>query len=429
MNALLAVCLLLSPAMAQNTAPVQMESQSPSLALSFSGQQGGFYKFKIVNQSSHAVTAFTLLAVPAGIQKVDDRYACAGACTHSITLADHTHPAIKAGAVVERSLPIASVNGGAVVAEAAIFDDESYDGEERAAAFLLAEQIGRQAEYDRLVAAVNSVMITSADDAHKTTQIRSKLGELSVNLDPAMVQTFKRWFPDLAGCVQQYGRFMKVAASHEKSSVVESMERFAHGTAPGKPLLAQWWETMQLQLAGSGCAGCAADAMKPNISAAVRSAAQGCATVGAPIIVVASADDGSPEDAAQLDSEDMDLAGDLSDDDEAALEAGDATPATRSVSPATASAAAKPVQPKPEPSAKIALPAQPAKRSALVLAGVSRCLVPGGNGETMLCRMSFNRESQDDAVYRAFFRDVGNARDLALEEVVRWDAHGQLVEN
>jgi hypothetical protein len=437
MKALIAVCLLLSPAMAQNTAPVQMESQSPSLALSFSGQQGGFYKFKVTNQSSHAVTAFTLLAVPAGIQKEDGRYACAGACTHSVTLADHAHPAIKAGAAVERSFPVSSVNGGVVVAEAAIFDDDSYDGEERAAAFLLAEQIGRQAEYDRLIAPVNAIMVTAVDDARKTTQIRSKLGELPVNLDPVMVQTFKRWFPDLAGCVQPYGRFMKAAAIRERSFVAESMERFAHGTAPGKPSLAQWWETLQQQLAGFGCNGCAAEAMKPNISAAVRSAAQGCAVQSEPIILVASADDGSPEgDAAELSAEDMDLAADLAEDDEAALDAADTTPATRPspgtrpASPATvANVPAKPVEPTPQPSAKIDLPPQPAKLAVMVPPGVSRCVVPGGKGEAMFCRMRFNRESRDDVVYRAVFRDIGTAGDLALQEVVRWDVNGQLVEN
>ena len=52
---------------------------------------------------------------------------------------------------VELSLSASSVNVGMVAAEAAVFDDEWYQGDERAAALLVAQQIGRQAEYDQLM--------------------------------------------------------------------------------------------------------------------------------------------------------------------------------------------------------------------------------------------------------------------------------------
>ncbi len=178
MKLVIAMGLLVTVAVAQTPVqPVQTESQAPSLVVTFAGEHGSSYHFKVTNTSSHAVTAFALQLVPGSVSKLDGGFACEGACTRSVTLADNAKPAIKAGKAAELGFPISNVNDGTLVAEAAIFDDESYEGEERAAALLVAQQIGRQAEYDRLIAAITSVMITSADDARKTTQIRIKLGE------------------------------------------------------------------------------------------------------------------------------------------------------------------------------------------------------------------------------------------------------------
>src|SRR5262249_46305848 len=152
----------------------------------------------------------------------------------------------------------------------------------------------------RLTAAVNYIMMTGADDARKTTLIRAKLGEVSTNIDLLMVQTFKRGFPDLAGCVQQYARLMKAAAASEKNFVTTSMEQFAHGMAPGKPSLDQWWAAMQQQLTGFGCPGCTLQAIESKSSASGQKVAQGCTTENMPsvLLAAAAADDGSQADVA-----------------------------------------------------------------------------------------------------------------------------------
>ncbi|HVG91398.1 MAG TPA: hypothetical protein VNB54_07895, partial [Alphaproteobacteria bacterium] len=252
MKLMIAMCLLTSVAIGQE-ASGPARGVAPSLVINIAGQQANSYDVKVTNRSRHAVTAFALRVAP-----TDGRENCDGPCGLVKVVADNAMPAIKAGESVDLGISSSSMNGGAVVAEAAVFDDESYQGDERAAALLVAQQIGRQAEYDRLIAAVNAIMSTRVDDVRKTAQIRIKLGELSVRLDPAMVQTFNRWFPELAGCTKRYARFMKAAAKNEKRLVAESMEQFALGAAPGAPSLTQWWSAMQKRLAPFGCSGCAA---------------------------------------------------------------------------------------------------------------------------------------------------------------------------
>src|SRR5215471_9458019 len=163
-KATVAVCLLVASAWAQNTSPVRTESRARSLSISFDGQDGIDYKFKIHNQSSHAVTAFNLLLVPDGVPKVAGRYLCHDQCAAHRQVGDKAQPVIKADETIsDLKFEITSVVNGAVVVEAAIFDDQSFEGEEPAAAFLLAAQIGGQAAHDRLEPIISSIISSSLD--------------------------------------------------------------------------------------------------------------------------------------------------------------------------------------------------------------------------------------------------------------------------
>jgi len=421
MRLLIALCLLAQVAVGQNTAaPVQTESDVLSLAVSFAGAQRNVYRFKIANRSGHAVTALALRLVPAGIAKVGGRYACGG-CSRSLTVADNAQPVIKAGGSVVVPFSVATVNGGAVVAEAAIFDDESYEGEERAAAFLVAAQIGRQAEYDRLIPAIDAVMARTVDDAEKTTQLRTMLSELSVNLDPPMIQTFKRWFPNLASCLKPYARVMKAAATRERRIVADSLERFGHDGVPGMLLLSQWWAGVQEQLATSGCNGCAAYARQPKRPARAQSV-NACVTGTAPPLVAALPDDGSDADADELEDPDMDA--ELSQEDEAALDA-EVVP---DMGPSTLPASTDLILPRSDPSAaKIDVIAGISRKSPP--SGFSWYIAPDGNG-LLLGRVNYwHRAVPDYSLYGTFFRDTSSMGDWAFEKEVRWDASGELVED
>ena len=419
MKLMIAMCLLTSVAIGQE-ASVSTHGSAPSLVISIVGQQADSYHVKVTNRSRHAVTAFALRLAPA-----DARQNCDDPCGHVEMVADNARPAIKAGESVALGIGSSSMNTGTVAAEAAVFDDESYQGDERAAALLVAQQIGRQAEYDRLIAAISSVMMSSGDDARKTTQIRIKLGDVSVRLDPAMVQTFKRWFPELASCTNRYARFMKAAANHEKRLVVENIEQFALGTAPGAKTLTQWWSAMQQRLAPFGCNGCAALAMKPKGPTSLQSAAQLCGEDITPILLTASlADDGSLAEV----EEELEMEAELSEEDEAALDVDVVVPDTRT--PARPPTRAAVVEPSAKTDVPEHAPLPSPKRVAPVLpSGISFNLAPDGKGY-LLARTDFrNRPVPDYIMYRIFFSDVSSLGDKALYEVVRWDLNGQRVEN
>jgi hypothetical protein len=410
MKSIIAVCLLISAAFAQETAqPVQTESHAPSLTVSFTGQQEGFYQFKIANTFSHAVTAFALSAVPSGIEKGPSGFTCGNRCSGIFALGDVARPEIKAGASVTQRFAISRVNGGAVVLNAAVFDDESYEGEETAAAQLVARQIGRQAEYDRIAGAINFVFITNGNDsdARKTTLIRMKLGGLSTNLDAKMVHIFKLWFPDLAGCAQQYAQLMKSAAASEKQQVLESMEQFAHGNSPGNASLSQWWQTTQEVLASAGCNGCGDQAMNPKRHSPEQNVSAKCQARPAVVFTASLGDDGTDsgteEEAAEVD---------LGPEDVALLDEG--APTQASVS--------EPVAESPEAeAAKAEPPAMPVSRkirSNMPPSGIPFIPAPDGRGQ-LLRRMRFGAVP-DDLIYRAFFRDIVTLGDMAFQEEVRW---------
>lgn len=407
MKRMIAMCLLASVAMGQGV-PAPAPNAVPSLVVSVVDQQGNSYNIKVVNRSGHAVTAFALRLASADGQN------CEGPCGRAEIVADNARPAIKAGGSMDLNLGTSRVNVGMVAAEAAVFDDESYEGDERAAALLVAQQIGRQAEYDRLIAAVNPIMAMSANDAHKATQLRIKLGELSVQLDPTMAHTFKWWFPELAACTKRYARSMKAAATNEKRLVAGSMEQFAQGKAPGTPPLAQWWSGMQQQLAAFGCNGCAALAMRPKTPASSQNMTQACHEEITPILLTVSLDGGSLSEAEE------EMEAELSSEDEAALDANIALADRRIPSgpPARFTVVEKdepPTQPTPLP--KPLASARPV--------GFPLTDAPDGKG-FLLGRADFrNGPVPDYMLYRAFFGDISRFGDIALYEMVRWDKKGQ----
>lgn len=417
MKLVIAMCLLTQVAIGQE-ASAPAHAGVPALVVSPVAQQPN-PNVMVINRSGHAVTAFALRVAPAEVGQN-----CDGPCDRVEMVADNARPAIKAGEAVDVGLGSSRVSGGRVVAEAAVLDDESYQGDERAAALLVAQQIGRQAEYDRLIAALNAIMATGGDDAHKTAQIRNKLGELSVRLDPAMVQTFKRWFPGLAACTKRYARFMKAAATNERRMVAESMEHFAHGAAPEKPSLAQWWSAMQGRLAPFGCNGCAALAMKPKAPASSRDVAEPCREDITPILLTASL----PDDGSLIEVEELEMDAELSEEDEAALDADEVVPDTRM--PSRPAARAEAVEPSAKTDAPGNPPAPPLNPVAAGLpSGIPFIPAPDGKGY-LLGRTGFSdRPLPDYVMYRAFFRDIASFGEMALYEEVRWDLSGRRVEN
>ena len=412
MKLILAVCLLAGVAAGQETPQgIQTQDDVSSLRVSFLGVEGGKSRIRISNTSSHAVTAFSLRLVPAGIPVQDGHYLCEGQCGRSFTIADNSSPAIKAGSSVDRAFSVDSVGGGAVLAEAAIFDDESYEGKEDVAAFLVSRQIGNQAEYDRIVSAVQPVISSTTDDAQKTVRIRMALGSLPVNLDPAMIRTFKAWFPDLEDCDHSFAREMKKAATGEKQIAIDSIELFAHGSK--RPSVSQWWDSAKLQLAGFGCDGCANQASHPKPPASPQNASMQCRNDAVDEIILSASlvDDGS-----DMDQGDETAEGELAPEDMAALAEDRGPEKTKPVARSAASAPAR-------GASRAEYVAPPSLVRKGPPSGLGFTHAPDGNGY-LLWRIAYDGPVADSFVYRAFFLDVTRLGDRAFYEVVRWSEDG-----
>lgn len=266
------------PAWAQTISPkIQVESRVPSVTIRLVGEQGGSYKFFIENASAHNVTAFDVLLVPSGVQKKGHRFLCQSRCLESQEIQNIDKPAIKAGGTAVVTYEMATVKGGAVVLEAAIFDDATYAGSERAAAFLVADQLGNQTEFDRIVSAVDNILAsTGPQNAGKATQIVSALARLPVDADSATMVDFYRWFPNLRDCGGQFPQIMKGASAKEEGNVQERLQQFLLGGEPSNTALAQWWSATEQYLARFGCNECTAKMASPSPPVTQRTVSIGC---------------------------------------------------------------------------------------------------------------------------------------------------------
>jgi hypothetical protein len=267
-TATLVVCILavaLVP-VHSDVSPVRLESSASSIELAFTGQGtdpsiGAFYHFAVRNHSSHAVTGFHVYQIPESVQKTDGKYACNDSCTGTSLLGDNADPMIEAGESFDLHIPLEdAARWPTILLDAAIFDNYTYQGDEKTAARLGVQQIGNQAEFDRVKPLLDAVAAdTSMSDSAKADRLHSELAALSSDVEPQMIQRFNFWFPSLADCDHEFSRSMSGAAAAAKDVVERDLEKYTTG-AYSALTFAQWIDktNQYLKRAHIGCAGCSA---------------------------------------------------------------------------------------------------------------------------------------------------------------------------
>jgi hypothetical protein len=299
---------------------VRTGSRVLGVTVQFSAQDGDDYKFWIQNRSGRGITAYEVLLVPSGVKRRGNHFLCKGRCAESHEVKTVDHPAIRAGDTTAVTYDAAKVASGAVILESAVFDDATYAGNERAAAYLVAQQLGQQEEFDHILFAVDQVMDGSGPaNMDKANRIYSALAGLAVDADQAPVLTFERWFPNVRDCAQRFPQLMKSAAAPEVADVESKLQPLLSSN-PSEATLAQWWTGTQQFLAQFGCSGCTARLGSPTPPVKKRMISVGCSVQQQPppqgVAVLAwsvddfeeddSADDGTDQaaDAGDQDGED-----------------------------------------------------------------------------------------------------------------------------
>src|SRR5581483_7857491 len=266
MKPLAALCVLcFASAWAQSVpSNLVVESNTPSIQVSLASQEGGFYKFNVKNVSDHGVTAFNVRLLPEGTGKSAAKPECDNRCGETGELGTKTRPVIAGGGTFPLSYQVNTVTGGIMI-EAVLLDNDTFEGDEHAAARLLAQKIGFQAEHDRIMPLVTRIMGDSGlDDQGKVVQLRQELQWLSVDPDPATIQHFQQRFSNSADCGDTCTQLMKSTATSEKQLVLSKLDQFApaDGTKSSETSLAQWWQDTQQSIVSFSCDDCAPTPVK-----------------------------------------------------------------------------------------------------------------------------------------------------------------------
>jgi len=275
---LILFCLLAVPVVSQSTGvKVKTGSRVPSVSLTFAAEAGGNDSFNIQNASGHAITAFDVLLVPHGVQEKNDHFLCRGRCAESSEVGTIDHPAIAASKVRQVSYETSQVTGGAVILEAAVFDDGTYAGNERSAAYLVAKQLGNQAEFDRIVSSVEMVLTgTDLQNTSKANRINAELSVLPVAVDSATLAAFYRWFPNLQDCERRFPQIVQSASAQELSEAQSKLSPLLKGGETSAADLTRWWGATEQFLTGFGCNDCTDRLASPTPPVAKRLVSVGC---------------------------------------------------------------------------------------------------------------------------------------------------------
>jgi len=262
-----AIFLVLSPWVRADVSPVQLESSVPSISITYGGQGsdptiGPYYRFAVRNNSSHGVTGFHLFQIPESVQKVDGRYPCESSCAGVALNGDSSDPMIKPGATFDlRVPPKDAAKWPTISVDAAVFDNYTYEGDEKLASKLGLAQIANQSAFDALKPLLDGIAKeTDSTDSGKAEELRSELHAITVTVQPEMVQRFNYWFPNMPDCGHELGRLMQSTGEAAVRVVERDLEKYISGADGAGTSFTNWITSINeyMHTGHIGCAGCSA---------------------------------------------------------------------------------------------------------------------------------------------------------------------------
>jgi hypothetical protein len=277
MKALPVLLLCATPLLSQYVPPrVETGSRVPSVTVVPAGVDGTNYEFLVRNRSAHAITALDLLVVPHGVPKKDGQFECKNHCSDDPKIGTIDRPVIAAGGELKVKYETAKVSRGAVIAQAAIFDNSTYGGDEQSSTLLIAIQLGNQNEFDRIISAVRSFVADEDYDSEKGAEIKVALTSLPVDADSETIAAFGRWFPNIRDCSHRFPRIMQEASTEERTDVIKTLQPLLRTGSPSNAALTAWWSATQDYMSAFGCPQCGARMANPRTPAVQGTISFGC---------------------------------------------------------------------------------------------------------------------------------------------------------
>jgi hypothetical protein len=262
---LAAFAVAMSVSALADVSPVQLESAVPSITITYSGQGsdptiGPYYRFAVRNNSSHGVTGFHVYQIPDSVQKVDGKYSCDASCASVALNGDISDPMIKPGATFDlRVPPKDAAKWPTILVDAAVFDNYTYEGDEKIASRLGLAQIANQAAFDAMKPLLDGVVKEIDNtDSGKAEELRSQLHTITLNVEPEMVQRFNYWFPNMPDCGHDLSRLMQSTGDAAVRVVERDLEKYISGAAGGGMSFSSWIASVNdyMHTGHIGCAGC-----------------------------------------------------------------------------------------------------------------------------------------------------------------------------
>jgi hypothetical protein len=171
------VCMFwCAPAWSQDApAGIRIESEAPSIHVSFGGPQpdhDDWYQVRMQNQSPHIVT------------EISDGVSAIGSAWNVSLITP-------GGAILREN------NKGNYMLQAVLFDNGSYQGDQKIAAEMAALRVGEMIQWERVKRLVDEIVATNDSDETKLERMRAEVEKLPVTVEPAMIERLKSTYPSL----------------------------------------------------------------------------------------------------------------------------------------------------------------------------------------------------------------------------------------
>jgi hypothetical protein len=133
-----------------------------------------------------------------------------------------------------------------IVIEAVDFEDGSYEGDDRKAAMLEAERLGREIERPRIIAVVEKQLASNERDGMaKLASVQSQVSALSDNVDSAVLMSIMARFPTVPDSAKQsIERDIRNGLRMEKATFLNNLRLYLFELSKqltSDPSLQRWW--------------------------------------------------------------------------------------------------------------------------------------------------------------------------------------------